>query len=105
MDTLFSGKPLASTRFFDAETGKEIAYVVLEDEGDYWSILASMEDGNGSIVATIDKDVMHNSPRAYAQEMYMSAAIMVERLLFCRGVVRVEKDGMQGVVSGTFGQK
>ena len=92
METLFSDEPLASVRFFDAETNEEIAYVVLEDEGDYWSILASMESGFGSIMEIIDKDLLHPDPRAYAQQMYREAAIMVERLLSCRAVVRIEKE-------------
>lgn len=98
METLFSGDPLASVRFFDAETNDEIAYVVLEDEGDYWSILASMEEGAGSIMETIEKDLFHPDPRSYAQQMYREAAIMVDRLLSCRAVVRVEADGVKAVM-------
>ena len=81
METLFKGKPLEYTRFVVCNPDNEIAYVVWEDEGDYWTIMASFYDGEGDIVETIDKDIRHDNPLEYARERYQSAVYLVLRLL------------------------
>lgn len=86
-------EPFACVMFFDSETNEKIAYVALEDDGDYWTITASMEDDVGNISESIDKDAIHSeAPFEYVQKRYRSAITMVERLLACRAVVRVEEE-------------
>lgn len=78
MDTIFGKEPLRTCQFFDGE--KEIAYVVLEDEGDYWSILVSTNTGEG-IQQTVDHDLLHPNPYELTIEFYNSAVAMVRTLL------------------------
>lgn len=83
----------ACVMFFDSETNEKIAYVELEDDGDYWTITASTEDEAGNISESIDKDAIHSeAPFEYVQKRYRSAITMVERLLHCRAVVIVEEE-------------
>ena len=95
METLFSGAPIETTIFY--YDGSEIAYVVLEDEGDYWSILASLGDvfdEKGATQQVIDKSIFHPSPREYAKEQYDSVVRLVTGLLLFNGTadkVRVER--------------
>lgn len=90
MDIVLPGDPLVHSLFFDSETNKEIAYVTLEDEDGYWAITASTKDGKGSIKETIAKEP-HDDKREYAYQRYKSASTMIERLLSCRAVLRIEE--------------
>jgi predicted cupin superfamily sugar epimerase len=95
METLFSGAPIETTIFY--YDGSEIAYVVLEDEGDYWSILASLGDvfdEKGATQQVIDKSIYHPSPKEYAKEQYDSVVRLVTGLLLFNGTadkVEVER--------------
>jgi predicted cupin superfamily sugar epimerase len=95
METLFSGAPIETTIFY--YDGSEIAYVVLEDEGDYWSILASLGDAfdeKGATQQVIDKSICHPSPKEYAKEQYDSVVRLVTGLLLFNGTadkVEVER--------------
>ena len=86
METIFSGAPIETTIFnYD---GSEIAYVVLEDEGDYWSILASLGDNfneEGATQQVIDKSIYHPSPKEYVKEQYDSVVRLVTELLMFNG--------------------
>ncbi len=86
METIFKGTPIETTIFnYD---GLEIAYVLFEDEGDCWGILASLGDNikeEGSVLQMIDKDIYHPMPRKYAQERYESAVQLIEKLLISSG--------------------
>lgn len=91
MDTLFSGHAMETTVFYSADL--EIAYVTLEDEGGYWSILASLGDDiseDGAMQQIIDKDIRHPNPEEYAKEQYKSVVNLVRQLLKWEG-----EDGIQ----------
>lgn len=82
METLFEGAPIETSIFYYDDL--EIAYVVFEDEGDYWSILASLGDDcdeKGSIHQVIDKNIIHPSPQKYATEQYELAVNFVLQVL------------------------
>ncbi len=86
METIFDGVPIETTVFY--YDGLEMAYVVFEDEGDYWAIHASLGDGfneNGSVLEIIDKTIYHPHPQKYAQEQYESVVCLVEKLLMFNG--------------------
>lgn len=91
METLFSGCAMATTVFYSADL--ELAYVTLEDEGDYWSILASLGDDmfeDGAMQQFIDKDIRHPNPEEYVKEQYKSVVNLVRQLLKWKG-----EDGIQ----------
>lgn len=79
METLFSNPPIKYSRWLDKK-GKEIAYVVMEDEGDYYSILTSDSEGN-AIQTSIDKNILHPCPAEYANSAYLSTVRMVNSFI------------------------
>lgn len=83
METLFPGKPLKSTQWL-TEEGNEIAFVVMEDEGSYWSILAGNE--HGGMQETVDKDMWtHSNPKELADKFYEEAVKMIDSLIEHKG--------------------
>jgi hypothetical protein len=86
METLFTGRPLKSTQWL-TDKGNEIAYVVMEDEGSYWSILASTT--YEGIQEIVDKDTRtHPNPKELANKFYEDAVKMIDSLIEYKGEYR-----------------
>lgn len=83
METLFTGRPLKSTQWL-TDKGNEIAYVVMEDEGSYWSILAGT--AYEGIQETVDKHMWtHPKPKELASQFYDDAVKMFDSLIEYKG--------------------
>lgn len=94
METLFAGKPLKSTQWL-TEEGNEIAFVVMEDEGSYWSILASTT--HEGIQETVDKDMRtHPNPKQLANKFYEDAVKMIDSLIAYKGEYRKVNNTIKG---------